>query len=399
MFDTNLIIIFAMPSWGEKGNLLSAHSLADALKTNLPNVAIEIVEAESFFPSFYEIGKEIELISKSDKNITAKLQAYYKLMGCLEVGFPEETELNPAWPKELYRDGLKLSEYIEHKKPRIVIGTKGIIARMLYKSTLNSSNPPLVVSYVTNEGLIELAIHRSKYMPLTIVQYERIRLRLINNYGYDSSRVVTVGKLTAKPQASDAVENCSNTELPIAYQRIMIVSIRGGINYLKILKYLGEKHRDIGVLFISLNDPQLFQAASELKSNFNLDRQWAISTHLNQREYLSALQWLKSCGCPIFISKTGPNTMLEAATFGVAQLLLRSGLPQEKWVGRYLTENGIGLAFDDCESLIGQLEIWLRDRTLIKKCCKQAVLLHGTGDDDKQVQLKLKHLFQSLMPS
>lgn len=398
MYTNKLVIIFAMRSWGERGNLLSARLLADALELNCQQSQIEVVEAELFFPLLAKIGGEIETISRSNESIPNKLKNYHKLMETLEECFPEENEISSEWHKEFHEGGKKLSEFLDQRKPEIIVGTKGIISRMLYKSVLKSAYSPLVISYVTNEGLAELSIHRSKYIPLTIVPFERIRSRLVNHHNYEPDRVFTAGKLIPKSQTTTNFEANNIIELPKTRQRMIVLSIRSGMSYLNILKYLSDNHREIGVLFISLNDdPQLLKEASDLSASLDLNDKWVISSQMSQGSYISALKWLQSCESPIFISKTGPNTMFEAASNGIAQLLLRSGLPQEEWVVDYLKEKGIGFAFDNIELLIQQLDIWLRDAELVKTCCEQAVLLHSEIKDDKKAQLNLGRLFQSLL--
>ena len=70
--------------------------------------------------------------------------------------------------------------------------------------------------------------------------------------------------------------------------------------------------------------------------------------------------------------------MLEGLYFGVPQLLVRSGLPMEEWVGPFLAEHGVGRGFDRMEELVEVAVRWVGDPDELPRRRRRAMALART---------------------
>lgn len=349
------ITLVAMATWGELGNLLAAKRLARCLETSA-DAPIRVIKAEDLFPRFAAIGAEIERLAKTRVSPAVTYERYMAYMASLEAFFTPGFEADDLPPVPLATELQPMAAFIRDEKPALLAGTKGIISRaLLAASRLAGVSVPLI-NFVTNEGLLTIPLHRSTALPHHLVPFESGRQYLLREHGYASSQVRTVGRLVAFPGAMDAVMPLAEDgDLPI---RIVIFSNRGGAPYLRPLLALAQRAEEIGVVFIGFNDPELTQQARAL-----IDRSprlhGRVVDSLTQSQYLACIRWLAEGDTSLLITKTGPNTMLEAAYFGVPQLVLNSGLPMEQWVAPFVSEHGFGMGFTEMDPLVGTLTAWL----------------------------------------
>jgi UDP-N-acetylglucosamine:LPS N-acetylglucosamine transferase len=404
---TRTIQLVAMRTWGELGNLLAAKTLASALSQTLDGVETEVIEAETLFPRFAEIGREIELLAKTRCEARVRHRQYLELMEGLRPLFYPGFEVAPRIEGALGEEIRPLVEHFMRTRPSLVVGTKGVISRLCMAALRLASHPAPVVNYVTNEGLLRLEIHRSPFLPDQFVPFESARRYLIDQHGFEPACITTVGRLIAQASLGSFLEQRGEeaypTESPrdapapgLDSVRVAVFSNRGGEDYLLLLRHFAARHPQIAVVFIGYNEPQLVEAARQLGEESSV-RDWRVFDRLGQGGYIQYLNWLSAAEYPLLISKTGPNTMLEGAYFGIPQLLLNSGLPMEQWVIPFLEENGIGRGFDRMPDLIRVLDEWLAGPHVIAERSRRARDLSRTVMDQQQTRERIGSEFARLM--
>ena len=345
------IQIIAMRSWGELGNLLAARTLAAALRGNVAG-EVAVLEAESFVPRFAEIGERIEsLIARAERPSDVR-RDYLALMDSLEREFPTGFEADGDLGLGEFFDSA-VTEFMRHfqeTRPTVVCGTKGVISRLCMAALRRADHPASVINFVTNEGLLSFPIHRSTDFECTLVQLERTRRCAIELWGYPEERVHTVGRLIATDLTHPA-----RTVAPARGTRVLVFSNRGGAAYHRLLEHLAVYHSEVSVMVIALRQPLLVETARRLANERRL-RHWHEKTTLDQHEYLGVLQWLASSEYSLLVAKSGPNTTLEAARFGIPVALLDSGLPMESWVADLVAHEAFGVVCDDAESWLNSVD-------------------------------------------
>jgi UDP-N-acetylglucosamine:LPS N-acetylglucosamine transferase len=357
------IEIVAMKTWGELGNLLAAKTLAAVLRDGIEGSIVTVIEAETLFPRFRQIGMQIEQIVRSEDTPALIRRNYRRLFSSLTKVFYSgfEVDLDLGEPLSSEIDGLV--SYFRRREPDVIIGTKGLITRLCLAAANRLESKFEIVNFITNQGLLTLEVHQSKFLSHNLVQFERARTYLINRLGFSPHSIEVVGRPIAAPEVTHFLErfgdsSCSLPEAGPETPRILVFSNRGGTAYMQLLNHIAEHHPSIPLVFIGYNEPQAVAAAGALAEQYGL-RSWRIFERLGHGDYIRYLHWLSSSQYPLLISKTGPNAMLEAAYFGIPQLLLDSGLPMESWVSPFLLERSIGRGFESVKSLLGVLDSWL----------------------------------------
>ncbi|MEU7959345.1 hypothetical protein [Micromonospora humida] len=369
---TRSVQVISMRTWGELGNLLAGRTLAATLAAGLDDVDVTVVEAETIFPQFAEAGAAIRELVAARLPADEVRAGYLSLMADFTGRLPGGLDDDPVPAATADR----LAAVVEHfatTKPDLVIGTKGVISRLSRAALRIADLPTPVVNYVTNEGLLRLPVHRAPHLPVHLVQFDRARDYLVREHGYRPERVVPVGRLLAQAQAAQVFEGAGQggriggtdadameSALAEARTRVLILSNRGGREYLAAVERIATAHPDAALVFIAYNNPTLATEAAELLTELKVPA-WQTFDRLAQGDYLRYLSWLHAADAPLFISKTGPNSMLEGLYFGIPQLLVRSGLPMEEWVGPFLAEHGVGQGFDRMEDLVDVAVRWLGD--------------------------------------
>ncbi|MFF3855588.1 hypothetical protein [Micromonospora sp. NPDC002575] len=363
---TRSVQVVSMRTWGELGNLLAGRTLAAALAAGLAEADVTVVEAETIFPQFAEAGAAIRELVAARLPADEVRAGYLRLMADFTGRLPAGLDDDPVPPATAER----LASVVAHftrTRPDLVIGTKGVITRLCHAALRVAGLTAPVVNYVTNEGLLRLPVHRAPHLPVHLVQFDRARDYLVREHGYRPERVVPVGRLLAQTQAAQVFEGAAveggdgfDPALTAAGTRILILSNRGGREYLDALERIARAHPDAALVFIAYNNPALAAEAAELLTELKTPA-WQTFDRLAQGDYLRYLSWLNAADAPLFISKTGPNSMLEGLYFGIPQLLVRSGLPMEEWVGPFLAEHGVGQGFDRMEELVEVAVRWVGD--------------------------------------
>ncbi|MFY1622034.1 hypothetical protein ACN261_21740 [Micromonospora sp. WMMD723] len=369
---TRSVQVISMRTWGELGNLLAGRTLAATLAAGLDDVDVTVVEAETIFPQFAEAGAAIRELVAARLPADEVRAGYLRLMADFTSRLPGGLDDDPV-PAATADRLTAVVEHFARTKPDLVIGTKGVISRLSHAALRVADLPIPVVNYVTNEGLLRLPVHRAPHLPVHLVQFDRARDYLIREHGYRPEQVVPVGRLLAQAQAAQVFEGAAQggrigdtdadamePALAEARTRVLILSNRGGREYLAAVERIATTHPDAALVFIAYNNPALAAEAAALLTELKVPA-WQTFDRLAQGDYLRYLSWLHAADAPLFISKTGPNSMLEGLYFGIPQLLVRSGLPMEEWVGPFLAEHGVGQGFDRMEDLVDVAVRWLGD--------------------------------------
>ncbi|WP_432906533.1 hypothetical protein ACQP1S_12740 [Micromonospora matsumotoense] len=385
---TRSVQVISMRTWGELGNLLAGRTLAATLAAGLDDAEVTVVEAETLFPQFAEAGAAIRELVAARLPADEVRAGYLRLMTDFTDRLPAGLDDDPL-PAATVDRLAPVADHFAQTKPDLVIGTKGVISRLSHAALRIADLPTPVVNYVTNEGLLRLPVHRAPHLPVHLVQFDRAKDYLVREHGYRPERVVPVGRLLAQAQAAQVFEGAAagigdadavgaaDPALTAAGTRILILSNRGGREYLAALERIARAHPEAALVFIAYNNPALAAEAAELLTALGRSA-WQTFDRLAQGDYLRYLAWLHAADAPLFISKTGPNSMLEGLYFGVPQLLVRSGLPMEEWVGPFLAEHGVGRGFDRMEELVEVAVRWVGDPDELPRRRRRAMALART---------------------
>ncbi|MEV6706581.1 hypothetical protein [Micromonospora wenchangensis] len=394
---TRSVQVISMRTWGELGNLLAGRTLAATLAAGLDDVDVTVVEAETIFPQFAEAGAAIRELVAARLPADEVRAGYLSLMADFTDRLPDGLDDDPV-PAATADRLTAVVEHFARTKPDLVIGTKGVISRLSHAALRVADLAIPVVNYVTNEGLLRLPVHRAPHLPVHLVQFDRARDYLIREHGYRPEQVVPVGRLLAQTQAAQVFEGAAQagriggvdadameSALAEARTRILILSNRGGREYLAAVERIAGTHPDAALVFIAYNNPAMAAEAAELLTELKVPA-WQTFDRLAQGDYLRYLAWLHAADAPLFISKTGPNSMLEGLYFGIPQLLVRSGLPMEEWVGPFLDEHEVGRGFDRMEDLVDVAVRWVGDPDELPRRRRRAAALARTLLDPERAR-------------
>jgi hypothetical protein len=355
------IVVIAMRTWGELGNRLAACTLAGELERHFGPT--HVIEAERFFLSLSETGEVIRQIALADEAPAAKRHQYSREMEHLEALMDAGRDGFAAGVEDL-------SRYLAAVRPRLVVATKGLIARLALVAARRVARIP-VVSYVTNPGLLELAIHRCAHV-WTFVPFERDREALVRHHGFSGDRVLVVGKLL--PVGRGWLGAAPVSAPADARPRAILLANRGGLRFRRLVDELARRIPEVELSVIALHDRQLARRVAYHRQASGVAH-WRAQESLVQGAYMRHVRWLVEGPRPVLISKTGPNTMLEAAYFGIPQILLDSGLPMEAWVSRFVADTGIGAVVEHEREAVDRLIAWERRPQEHEACRRRALEL------------------------
>lgn len=334
MLDNHKIIIgkrlllLSSRSWGELGNYLSAKRLEKRLKTVASIRELIHENFEDYCPYFSELGERISTLSRESHNAEERNNSYNNLMREIENTFYKGFEMGDERIAQI--DIPSIRERIVAHAPDIVVGTKGLISRICVRAVKKLSHRPLVINYVTNDGLLNLPIHLSDAPDQQLVQTDLGRRSLTKAFPQiDSSRITITGPFVTVPKYSNGS--------PLT---VGIFINRGGSEYWPLLETLALAGDRAEVQIICIGNDNLL---SDIKKfSFRNAPHWCIESKLPPKDYLSRLDSLARFERRVFICKSAPSTVFEALARRIPVLTLNSGLPMEKWVGDLVKENGLG---------------------------------------------------------
>jgi hypothetical protein len=257
------------------------------------------------------------------------------------------------------------------------------LSRLVYATTRTWARPPLVVNYVTNHGLLELPIHRSVVPDLQLVPLKQSRA-LLERHGVAGERIHVVGAISALRTAQPiVVAEPTPAERGDGRPRVVVFSNRGSeALYLGALELLARHPSRPEVLFIAYGDAELAAKAEALAQRAGV-RDWVVRDRLEQEAFLATLARFARFPAAFVVTKSGPNTMFEAARMGLPLLVHRSGLPMEDWVREFIREHQLGHFAAGPDATIETLRRWLDDlATVVRRKQQLATFSAERLDDD-----------------
>jgi hypothetical protein len=362
------ILICAMRTWGELGNLLAARTLAAAIEEADPDTTTEVIAGDDVVAPLAQTGGEIRSVSCGSADARERRSGYMAIMARVEAAYPSGFEAQDGWPAPLAEQIERLAAEIVSHEPDVIIGTKGILTRLCVAAARRREIAAPVVNFITNHGLLTLPIHRSTAPALHLVQYREAAEWLTGRFGVDPSRVRVAGPLVAGERLRQLLKRDGG---PLEERRedraepredepqLVILSNRGGTVYTRLLDHLAAHHASVSVLFIALNDPSGMARAAEIAARARL-ASWLLVERLDQGEYLQRLHAAGRSRFGLLVSKAGPNTIAEALAHRLPAVVLPSGLPMEDWVPEWLERGGMGVRATSPESLIDAVDGLLR---------------------------------------
>lgn len=358
------IIVVSMTSWGEMGNWLSGKSLGAALAACFPEASVDVLAAEELVPRFAATGEAIKEATRASRTPDERVHRYSTILRQLEADFPPGFEADPALHPSLAADLERLGRTIQAERPDVILGTKGIICRVCIAAAALVGEAPVVINYVTNHGHFQFPVHHCPGAALHLLRFPEGAEFLKSACGLPDSAVRVVGYLVAAYQLTGG----RGAELAMAppgddrgVQSVIIVSNRGGAEYLELLEHLIPYGDDIEVTFIGINDAELCGAAERRITEAGI-KTWRSIVRLGQAEFFHLMARCRSRGVTRLVCKASPNSIFEAVYFGIPMFLLRTGLPMEEWGAEMIARERIGWVADSMSELLPSIDASLRDR-------------------------------------
>ncbi|MER6910214.1 Moenomycin biosynthesis protein MoeGT1 [Streptomyces sp. NPDC000594] len=375
--DPHRIQVLSPRTWGKFGNYLAATSFSRVLRERL-TAEIVLGEAEPLVPLLGEAGAEIRVISEESPDLATRNTRYLELMGRLQERFPQGFEADPTPAQADALTGLVA--HLRETGPDVVVGTKGFLARLCVAAVRLAGTRTRVVSQVTNPGLLQLPLHRSRHPDLTLVGFDWAARRLLADEGGDPERVRVVGPLVAQHDLREFMTGAAG-QAPAATPwgdgdddpdrpRLIVFCNRGGDVYLRLLEHIAAHHPSVDLVFVGYDDPSLARRAAGSSGRM---RHWRFHSRLTQTEYFDYIDRAARSPHGLLVSKAGPNTTLEAAYFGIPVLMLESGLPMEEWVPGLIHDHGLGRACAEPDELLRTVDEWLSRPAAIARHKKSAI--------------------------
>ena len=364
------IQVFGLRTWGNLGNLLAARKLARRLELLLADASVRVLEGESFFPALAEFGAQMRDLKEAVRDPAELRSRYLSLMADALRRFPPDSETTTSASLS-DREMAPLAEHFAESQPDIVIGAKGLLSRLCVKALRQASLETPVVNYVTNHGLISIPVHRSRWFTLNLVPFEQTKSALVTTYGYCDANVEVVGPIVSGEGlrtvvAHDAVNHHSGFRT-VERGAVILFANHAGFDYARLFEECGDVLAPIDVILIAHQRPALLERVRTLKSNLGAHK-WRVYDSLDQLEYLDEIAAAARFEHSFLISKSGPNTVLEAAVFGLPVLVHMSGLPMEDWVAEFVATHGLGQACESVIELGQQLRSWVTSPEAVAKC-------------------------------
>lgn len=345
--------IVTMKSWGEAGNWLSAKSLEAAITGAVPDATVTVQAADALVPMFLRTGEAIKAATIGSRGPGERQERYAAVLGDLGARLPPGFE-ERAGDAEF----AGLAEWITATAPDLLIATKGVICRALLAAVRLAGARLPVVDYVTNHGHFAFAVHRCPGAAMHLVRIPEAKRFLEARCGFDPARVRTIGYLVAAQPLLDAAP----PPAPAARPSVIVVSNRGGREYVDLLRRLAPRAGELDLTFVALHDEPLQRDAAAVARAAGA-RTWRIVTRLDQHELFALMRQARSSPVCALVCKASPNSIFEAAYFRLPLFGLRTGLTMEEWGAELVVREGLGIVADDMEVLASELLTQLADRS------------------------------------
>jgi len=336
------VLILCARTWGQFGNLNAAKRLALLLAPHFGGEREIVVEpAEPWSPVIAESGRKMREIAAGSAGPEQRRSRYLALIGALESRFPAGFETEPG---PIGADVAPFAERIAQIDPEIVVGTKGFISRLAQAALGGARLATPVVNYVTNDGLLTLPLHRTAPEILNLVQTEFGGRMLA---GHPRARIV--GPLVGRREAG------SRPADPDPRPLVAILCNRNP-EYRRLYEALAALGEAVRVRTVIMGCPELLDDVRA-----RAPAHWQVWDAQAVETYLDLLAELATAQTSLLVTKSAPNSVLEAVAAGVPVLALDSGLPMERWVGGLVAERGLGWSISKLDEAIATLGGLLAD--------------------------------------
>jgi hypothetical protein len=354
------ILVVSMTTWGERGNWLSGKSLGATLQGCWPDAEVNVLPAEELVPLFAAVGQRIKTATVDSQNLEERFERYSQILRGLEPMFPEGFEDDPESYPLAVAELQPLVALLRDNVPDVLLGTKGVICRLLLAALKLAGHRRPVINYVTNHGHFQFAVHRCHGAALHLVRWPEARGYLAKTCGWPLESIQVVGYLVAAQQllqrgVGRAVEATAAPQISV-----IIVSNRGGDEYLTVLERLTPFAKAIDVTFIGIMDERLCNAANRLLEERGMTH-WRVAVQLTQPELFHLMVQARAKGVCCLVCKASPNSIFEAVYFGLPMFLFRTGLPMEEWGADMVIDERIGWVAENVDELTAPLLSCLED--------------------------------------
>lgn len=382
--------IVTMASWGEAGNWLSAKSLEATITRAAPDATVTVQAADELVPAFARTGKAIKAATVDSGSSGERHDRYAAVLRGLGELFPPGAEDHPD--ERVATELGPLTEWVAKTRPELLVGTKGAICRALLAATRLAGFRVPVVNYVTNHAHFAFDVHRCPGADLHLVRLPVAARFLETGCGTDPARVRVVGYLVSAQPLLDVAPAPAAT----ARASLIVVSNRGGTEYVDLLHSLAPHGDALDLTFIALHDPALQRAAHDVATQVGA-ASWRIVTSLDQTELFGLMRQARGAPVCALVCKASPNSIFEAAYFRLPMFLLRTGLPIEEWGADLVVRERLGVVADDMDTLATGLHAHLGDpaamaalRTRLDRFAK------NTLDQERTIRLLLDALSEAM---
>lgn len=358
------ILVVSMTTWGERGNWLSGKSLGATLEACWPGSEVKVVPAEELVPLFAAVGQSIKIATTESRNLEERFARYSQTLRSLEPVFPAGFEENPEAHPQALAELHAVAALLREMRPDVVVGTKGIICRVLLAALRLIGEQRPVINYVTNHGHFQFPVHRVPGAAVHLVRLPEGRRYLVETCGWPEESIQVVGYLVAAQQLLQRGIGAA-IEKKEGRPSVIVVSNRGGDEYLTVLERLTPLAQSIDVTFIALMDERLGDAATRLLQESGITN-WRVATQLTQPELFHLMVQARAKGVCCLVVKASPNSIFEAVYFGLPMFLFRTGLPMEEWGADMVVAEKIGWVAENVDDLTEPLLRCLNDVRLLQ---------------------------------
>ena len=339
--------IYSARTWGAMGNLLAGRHLGSVLDRDLGR-QVDVHAIEDLVGWMADAGRRIKEITTSTTNPDHLRESYLRFAESASSLMPAGVELDTGAPPIPLGT---LAEHLLATRPDIVVGTKGIVSRMLTWCVEAHRLPTRVLNYVTNPGLFEMDMHLTPHADLVTVPFPWNRDRLRERSGLPASKIVVPGPLLAGRSMPGSIRTGDQDRRPI----VLVLNNRGGPAFSELVLDLAEHAGALHVAYVVVDQPEEIARTLEPCRA----RGWDVFDRLPQDRYLEFLDWARRTPGSFLVSKAGPNTVLEAANQGIPLIVMPSGLPMEDWVPDLVVQHSLGVRAHDASGLVDVARAWL----------------------------------------
>jgi hypothetical protein len=361
--------VFCCKTWGQLGNYVAAKRLATLLRSARPNWHVTIHAGEDYVPELGVFGERLRgLTAKPEQTDLA--QRYDQLLDGVRSGMPQYAELDRRFLSN-NPDIDPLLQWFIRSKPQLIVGVKGIVTRWCIAAINKGGLSIPVLNYLTNPGLLCLDVHRVVGAAGWLLPFD-LALAGMGGFVPSGERAEIVGTLLARHLRLDSEHQLAFSPELGRPAVVLLCNRTAPELYLRCLTLALSHPANPKCLFVAPGNSVLVIEAKEILRKMKDVGSLAID-HLQHFDFQDTITAVGGHPHSFLVTKTGPNTMLEACVAGVPLVLHPSSLPMEVWVEDFVRRSGIGKTVVG-NQILSLLEQWLDDPQPVrasKSACKK----------------------------